>query len=255
MYSYELNIPLEGLGTANIPRPMNNVYFQNIGGVLNATTKLESESKDEIPKQALLDATNLLHEAVLRLNFVYRSKITLSKTGYTVKKLFDHEYPWRVLSSMSFSYSIGIDHDKLAEDISHLSSEMNSILNKALGYYEAAMESTNPYVKTILLVSCASALIKELFQIKRDIELKDLKAGLEKIRISENITEKDFHNLINNIYGSGRSRAAHGNVDIKSDIEFSTLTNDYHLFHKMVHELLEDFIKQNQGNTPAVPKI
>ena len=53
MYTYELSIQLDGLGTANIPKEMNNVYFQDINGLLHASTRVENESKDEMPKVIL----------------------------------------------------------------------------------------------------------------------------------------------------------------------------------------------------------
>jgi hypothetical protein len=253
MYLYELNIQLEGLGVSNIPTRMNDVYFQNIEGRLYASCRFESEFEDEIPEETLLEATDLLHEAVLRLNYIYKFKISLSN-GYTLKRLFNHEHPWITLSTMTFPYSIGVNHDKLAEDISLLSSDMNTILNKALGYYEAALESTNPYVKTILMVSCALSLIKEICQINRDVTMNDLKKGLDEIRKRNSIADGEFDSLISNIYAKGRSRAAHGNVDIKSNTEFSFLTKDYELFHQMVRELIVGFINRNQGNMTTIPK-
>jgi hypothetical protein len=216
MYAYELNIQLEGLGVANIPKPMNDVYYQNIDGRLHVSTRLESESKDEISREKLQSGTRLLHESVLRLSFIHGTKISLAENGYTVKRLFDHKYQWHILSILNSGYSIGMNHDKLAEDISLLSAEMNSILNKTIGYYQAAMESTNLYIKNLLLVSCAWALIQEIYQIDRDLKIEHLKMGLDKVRKKMNIDENDFHDLICNIY-RGRCRPAHGNIDITSN--------------------------------------
>lgn len=110
MYIYELNIQLEDLGAANIPKQMNNVYYQNIDGRLCASTKFEVESKDEISKESLQESIHLLHEAVLRLNFIYGTKISLAENGYIVNKLFDVKYPWTTPSIISSGYSIGVDH-------------------------------------------------------------------------------------------------------------------------------------------------
>jgi hypothetical protein len=132
-----------------------------------------------------------------------------------VKRLFNHKQSWTTLSILSYSYSNSVNHDKLTEDISSLKNEMDSILNNALGYYEVAMESTNFYVRTILLVRCASALIKDMYQIRQDLKLEHLKMGLDKIRKNININKNDFHDLICRIY-SGRSRSAHSNIVIKS---------------------------------------
>jgi hypothetical protein len=170
-------------------------------------------------------------------------------------RLFDHKYPWITLSNLTSSYSIGVDHDKVATDISLLSSDMNSILSTTLGYYGAAMESTNLYVRTILLVSCACSLIKGIHQITRDLKIEDVKMGLDKIRRNMNVNDDDFHNLICTIF-KYRSRPAHGNIDIESEpIQMGFLTEDYELFHQMVREYILDFIDSNQDNSIAVPKI
>lgn len=253
MYTYELSLQLDGLGTADIPKEMNNVYFQNISGLLHASTRVESESKDETSKEILQRATQHLDEAIVRLSFMRGTKVSLSGNGYVVKRLFDHKHPWTILSILNSAYSIDVNHDKLAEDISSLTYEMNFILNNALGYYEAAMESTNLYVRTVLLVSCASALIKDVHQIKQDLGIKDLKMGLDKIRKNMNMNEGDFRDLIDRIYG-GRSRSAHGNIDIKSGTALGFLTEDFKKFHQMVRELIKDFIKRNQGNLTTIPK-
>lgn len=63
-----------------------------------------------------------------------------------------------------------------------LEAKMLPILNKALAYYQAALESDNPYVRTILLTSCVSSIIKDQYGIKQDLKKEDLVNYLDNAR-------------------------------------------------------------------------
>lgn len=101
MYSYELSVQLEGVGGHKIPNRLGKVFFQIIEGKLYASTIIESRYKTKVSKRNFLEATDLLHEAVSRLNFVYKRKVALSMDGYIMKRLFDHKFPWITTSTAS----------------------------------------------------------------------------------------------------------------------------------------------------------
>jgi hypothetical protein len=156
LYKFELNVQLEGLGTANIPNTIDNVSFNSINGKIHAATLINSRYKTKIAKYKLLDAINLLNEVILRLGFIYKVKIKLLEGSVLIKRLFPNIPPYIVRRNFTFKYSINPDYHNLTNKIALLEPKLLPILNKALAYYQAALESDNPYVRTILLTSSVS---------------------------------------------------------------------------------------------------
>jgi hypothetical protein len=165
-----------------------------------------------------------------------------------MKRLFDSKQPWITLSKVSFPFSTGVNHDKLAESINLLEPEMIPVLNKVLGYYEAAMESTNPYVKILLLVSCVESLIKTRFSVKGELSGKDLVRYLDKIRITNKISKRNFNQFINKMIYGKRSASAHGNIDINSNSTINVVQKEYQKFHQIVDTYIEDFLDKHKSS-------
>lgn len=103
MYKFEFNIQLEGLGTANIPKTIDNVSFNSINGKLYATTVINSRYKTKIAKYKLLDAINLINEVILRLGFIYKVKIKLLEGSVLIKRLFPHNPPYIIRPTFIFN--------------------------------------------------------------------------------------------------------------------------------------------------------
>ena len=248
MYKFEFNVQLDGLGTTNIPKTIDSVSFNNISGKLYATTIIKSRYKTKIAKYKLLDAVNLLNEAILRIMFIYKVKITLSEKGYLIKRLFQHKTPYITCSTFTFKYSINTDYDELSNKIALLEPTMIPILNKALAYYQSALESDNLYVRTILLVSCVSSIIKDQYKIKRDLCQKDLIYYLDEVRKKKQMRTIVL-NFINYVYGKIRSKPAHGNVDIKDKMNISEISSTYKKFQEIVDLFIEEFLDNNKRMT------
>ena len=87
-----------------------------------------------------------------------------------MKRLFDHKHPWTILSILGFGYSIGVNHDNLAEDISSLTYEMNSILNNALASYLDGILTSTTANDSITITSSLIRLVSQAHQF----QLKDL---------------------------------------------------------------------------------
>ena len=185
MYKFELNVQLDGIGTANIPKTINNVSFNSINGKLYATTLINSRYKTKIAKYKLLDAFDLLNEVILRLGFIYKVKIKLLEGSVLIKRLFPHNPPYSIRPTFTFKYSINPDYNNLTNKMALLEAKMLPILNKALAYYQAALESDNPYVRTILLTSCVSSIIKDQYGITKNLVQQDLVNYLDNAKKSE----------------------------------------------------------------------
>jgi hypothetical protein len=234
---------LNGIGTAHIPKSIDKVSFTNLEGKLHATTVLESRYERRIAEYKLLDAIRIFNETIPKLGFIYKVKITLSGNGYVIKRLFPHKHPYFTCKLSTVSYSINIDHAKLSDRINQLKPGMSPVLNKALAYYQAALESENPYIKTILLVSCISSIIKDENNIREDISRGDLVKYLDKVRKIKRMKKDYFRKLINYIYDH-RSRPAHGNIDIKDRVMLGEIVPYYKKFNEIVDNYIEQFLER-----------
>jgi len=151
---------------------------------------------------------------------------------------------------------MNVDHASLSDKIVLLNPAMNSMLSKALAYYQAALETENLHIKTILLVSCISSIIKDEYKIGADITLGDLVKYLDKVRKIKHMKKDIFKKLINQIYGH-RSRPAHGNIDIKEKVKLGEIITYYKKFNEIVDIYIEKFLDQysttmiiNQASSP-----
>lgn len=244
-YTFELNVQLNGLGISKIPKTLDSVSFNNIEGRLHATTKIESRFKTKIAKYKLLAAFRLLEEAVTKLTFIYKFKISLSTNGYLIKKLFTHKYPYTTSSSITSRYSINVDHDSLADKLVHLKPEIKPVLNKALAYYQAALESDNTYVRTILMVSCISSIIQDQYKIRKNIDEGDLVHYLDEERRIKRMGKAHFKKFIRDVY-KGRSTSAHRNIDLKNEMKIREIEPYYEKFRKIIDIHLEKFMDENK---------
>lgn len=243
MYRFKLNIQLIGIGVAHIPRNIDNVSFTNLEGKLYATVELQSRYKRKISKQRMNDAIMKINEAISKLSFIYKVKITLSENGYIMKRLFPYDSPYFTCRIFTSTYSINMDHESLSEKISNLKPIMKPLLNKALAYYQAALESENPHIRTILLVSCISSIIKDEYQIVRDLTISDLVTHLEHIRKVKRMKKDNFKKLIHKIYGL-RSKPGHGNIDIKEGMVLRATIPYYKKLNQIVDIYIEKFLEK-----------
>lgn len=254
IYKFEINVELNGIGTASIPERIDKVSFTNLNGKLHATTEVESRYKRKIAKSKIFNAIMVINEVIIKLGFIYKVKITTSENGYVIKRLFPHQYPYFTSKIFTFRYSINVDHGKLAEKMENLKPVMKPMLNKALAYYQASLESENPHIKTILLVSCISSLIKDEYQIRRDLPLNDLIMYLDKVRKMKGMKKKNFKKLIQEIY-SLRSKPAHGNIDIKDKMKLDAIIPYYKRLNEIVNSYVEKFLDKYGADNDYQRKI
>jgi hypothetical protein len=114
-----------------------------------------------------------------------------------IKKLFPHKFPYSTCLISTSRYSINVDHGKLTDKIVSLEPKMIPILNKGLAYYQCALESDNPHIKTM---SCVSSIIRGQYN-KKYLELGDLVNHLDKIRHKTGMRKTAFKKFIENVYG------------------------------------------------------
>ena len=193
----------------------DGVVFHFRGKELVGTVIIE----DDDEKEAYEKARNLIDKAVLKLCYIYNQKFNIVTNGYYYKEEPD-TFKEHVGKSLTISFGIGVEEnfETTASKINSIKTEKKEVLDKALGYYNTALSSSNPIQANALYVSCMEAIIRENIGINK-IEQCHLKQEIKRVlqAKSKNFDENLFNTKLETVYGKIRSASEHGHIDLKDE--------------------------------------
>lgn len=151
----------------------------------------------------------------------------------------------RVTNSLIVKYNIGEERTKtLLSDIQSLEPRKKEALDKALGIYRVAKESSN-YLQAIdTYFSCIQAIVRE------DTGLSDLSTGNLENALKDIVgNEKDFKQNFDKFWGKYRSGGSHGHLDLSHRPLVQDAKNDASQVDEWSRKSIEYYINKHKNTS------